>query len=169
MANNVITTALLIIAGVTGVVILMGAVFPAIFQMTGTLGSIADDMSEKMLTNVSIVFTRPEGKVIHLWLKNTGKNEILPDMIEYSDISIVSNSKISKDRYIHVPYKESAKGKPYWTYSFENKNNGDYWGKGDTIKVEVCLKRSLGPGSYTIRFTTYNGFTASDVFSTGRR
>ena len=169
MANNVITTALLIIAGVTGVVILMGAVFPAIFQMTGTLGSIADDMSEKMLTNVCIVFSQPEGKVIHLWLKNTGKNELLPNMIEYSDISIISNSKISKDPYINVPYKESAKGKPYWTYSFENKNNGDYWGTGDTIKVEVRLKRSLEPGSYTVRFTTYNGFTASDVFSAGRR
>jgi methionine-rich copper-binding protein CopC len=90
-------------------------------------------------------------------------------MIEYSDISIVSNSKNSKDRYIHVLYKESTKGKPYWTYSFENKNNGDYWENGDTIKVEVRLKRSLKPGSYTIRFTTYNGFTASDLFSTGRR
>ena len=168
MANNVITTALLIIAGITAAMILISAVFPAIFQMTGTFSSVASDMNDKMLTDAGILFTQPEKKVIHVWLKNTGRNEIPYGLLESSDISIVSFSKENvENRYLRVPYKRSGVTKPYWTYTFED-INGDYWGRGENIEVEVSLRRPLETGVYTIQFMTYNGFIAEDVFSVGR-
>jgi hypothetical protein len=173
MANNVITTALLIIAGVTGVVILMSAVFPAIFQMTGAFDSTMSNMNERALTDIEPIFVYPEGNHVHIWLKNTGQNEIPLNLVETSDIFIISKDKErladknAKTPFLRVLHKSIGE-KNYWTYDFGKGHNGSYWGRGDTIGIDVSLTRPLEAGDYKIKLVTYNGFVVEDVFSMAR-
>ena len=48
MAQNVISTAILIIAAVIAVVALINGVFPSIYQMSGAMTSVSEASSERM-------------------------------------------------------------------------------------------------------------------------
>ncbi|AGK60854.1 hypothetical protein Asulf_00846 [Archaeoglobus sulfaticallidus PM70-1] len=159
MAREVITTSLLVIASIIATIALINAVFPSLAQMASSFTSLANNLNERVETNVDIIFVIASSSTdtVNIWIKNIGSNKIPNTLIEKSDLFIYSSSM-----YLHVPYNDSSP--PTWTYSFENGDGDDYWENGETINITVQLS-SLPAGEYTANFILYNGVSTKDTFS----
>lgn len=90
MAQNVISTAILIIAAVMAVVALINGVFPAIGQMSGSVSSVTDQSNDRMNTEIKIICVSANqtlGHTVDVYVKNTGsaivKDNRLPDIDVY--------------------------------------------------------------------------------------
>jgi len=176
MPSNVITTAVLIIVGVTAATLLLTQVmYPALFSINDTVTTLADRMSDNALTDITPIFTYVTGgNNIHIMLKNTGKTDIPLDRLKQSEIYIISrdaerlSDKNARTAFIEINHKDMYK-KNYWEYSFPTGNDDKvYWKQGETINIDVFTTRTLEPGEYTVRFVMYNGYTIDDTISMPR-
>jgi len=177
MPSNVITTAILIITGVTAATILLtGVIYPALFGINDTVTTLADRVSDKALMDITPVFTYVTGGYdIHILMKNTGNADIPLESLKQSEVYIISRDpdKLSNDHsktaFIRAPHKEMG-GRDCWEYSFPDEKNKNYWKGGETVNIDVSLARPLETGEYTVRFVMFNGYTIDDIISIqGRR
>ncbi|RLI79922.1 hypothetical protein DRP05_02400 [Archaeoglobales archaeon] len=162
MAREVITTALLAIASIIAVAALIKAAIPSIHSMAGTFNSLAENMEERIETNVDIIFISVNsGKdTVYIWVKNIGNNKIPVGYVNKSDLFIYSSSN-----YWHVLFNSASH--PTWDYEFENGDGDNYWETGETIKITVQFGSALSSDEYTADFILYNGISTSDIFSVG--
>ena len=80
MAQNVITTAILIIAAVIAVVALINGVFPTIYQMSGSMTTVSDASNDRMKTEIRIICESANATdyTMNVYLKNAGDQKIDP-------------------------------------------------------------------------------------------
>jgi archaeal flagellar protein FlaG len=88
MAQNVISTAILIIAAVIATVALINGVFPAIYQMSGSMQTVSDASNDRMRTEIKIICesANQTDYSMNVYLKNSGDQKVIAAHIGQSDV-----------------------------------------------------------------------------------
>jgi flagellar protein FlaG len=134
MAQNVISTAILIIAAVIAVVALINGVFPAVYRMSGSVSSVTDASNDRMNTEIRIIYVcanRSEDHSINVFVKNTGTKKVPGGKIPYIDVYYGSAG---------AGMTKAASGGPSYPYRDASiaEGNGDAdWDPGETLDIWV--------------------------------
>ena len=156
--DKVITTALLIIAGIICALFLFNSVYPMVNRSSQAMVSLADKIDERMKSRISIVHaaSTADRKTVYIWVKNTGSSRITS--IEESDVFFGK-----EDNFNRVPYVDDAGGSyPRWEYSLEN---GTEWTTGITLKITITYDSDPGTGTYFVKIVIPNGISDEYYFS----
>lgn len=156
--DKVITTALLIIAGIICALFLFNSVYPMVNRSSQAMVSLADKIDERMKSRISIVHaaSTADRKTVYIWVKNTGSSRITS--IEESDVFFGK-----EDNFNRVPYADDAGGSyPRWEYSLEN---GTEWTTGITLKITITYDSDPGTGTYFVKIVIPNGISDEYYFS----
>ncbi len=158
MSREVISISILLIATVVAVSVMVMAIIPTIRDLAHTYSSVAENLNEKVKTNIKIIFIKAvqNGTAVdvYFWVKNTGETKINFDLIARSDIFITSTSV-----FLHFTAGDSSV-----SYIIENGDGDNYWEKSETLRFNVT-GLSLSSDEYTLTFVLYNGVKASNCFS----
>ncbi len=153
MSKEVIVTALLVIATVVAVSIFIASMLPAIYDLSDTYASITNKLSNRIGTDIRVIFIKVNSSNVTFWAKNIGYNRISASMLNLSDVFIVSSNQS-----YHMTFSDSR-----ISYNIENGDGDDYWEYGETLKVSINV--SLDSGEYILTFVLYNGVKTSEIFS----
>lgn len=156
--DKIITTTLLIMAGVVCMIFVFNSVFPMVNRSSQAIVSMADDMNDRLKTRVSIVHAAAtaDRKTVYVWIKNTGSSRIAN--IEQSDLFLGQEGN-----FLRVPYSAYAGSNyPRWEYEIENDTE---WLPTSTIKITVTYDTDPGTGQYFVKIVIPNGTEAEYYFS----
>lgn len=127
--DKVITTALLIIAGVVVTVMLYNVVYPAVIQSGEALTSRQRRIDERLDSQIEVIHANgsTSDSDVSVWVKNIGSLRI--DSVERCDVFFGLENNFSR-----IPYG-SDKGPPYWEYELEGDNSE--WEPSVTLKITI--------------------------------
>jgi archaellum component FlaF (FlaF/FlaG flagellin family) len=156
--DKIVTTTLLIIAGVVCAIFLFNSVFPMVNRSSDAITTMADKMDDRMKSRISIVqaASTVDRKAIYIWVKNVGSSTI--QSIDQCDVFCGQEGN-----YYRIPYAVDAGGAyPQWNYSLENDDN---WQSNATLKITVTYTVDPGVGTYYIKIVIPNGIADEYYFS----
>jgi flagellar protein FlaG len=163
MAQEVLSSALLMIATIIASVALVNAVYPSIFTMTGSISMMTNSVDQRMKSEISVIFeSSPNTNTLYVWVKNIGKTEIPQDSLQqYTDIFYGSGSG-AMSRAVY-----NGSENPKWAYSIESgSGDGDTsWDPGETIKMTITTTGEFTPGDHRVRIILPNKVYCEDTFS----
>ena len=158
MVQEVIVTAILIIASVIAAVAFVDAVIPSVYDLSNSYNSLADNIGDQYKTAIAIVSVYPEGNNVTVWIKNVGTTDIPLSQVNYCDFFVYSSSN-----YWNPVFESNST--PSWNYSLVN-GNGSTWDPGQTIQASINLDTLPIDTTYQMKCSLYNGVSALDMFST---
>jgi hypothetical protein len=156
--DKVVTTALLIVAGIVCAMFLFNSVYPMVNRSSEAMVSMTEQIDDRMKSRINIVHaaSSADRKTVYIWAKNVGTSRIVT--IEESDLFFGL-----EDNYNRIPYTTDASGSyPQWSYSIEN---GSEWLTGVTVKFTITYSSDPGPGTYFIKVVIPNGIADEYFFS----
>lgn len=157
--DKVITTALLILAGVVCTVFIFNSVFPMVNRSSQAMVSMGETIDDRMKSRISIVHAAPNSsdrKTVYIWVKNVGSSRI--DSVEESDVFFGQ-----EDDFWRIPYVEDAGGAyPQWDWDIENDTQ---WGSEATLKITISYDSDPGAGTYFVKIVIPNGISDEYYFS----
>jgi len=159
MVDQVIVTAIIIIASVIAVVTFVDAVIPSVFDLSNSCNSLANNIGDRFQTTIAIVYVYPQGNNVTVWLKNVGSADIPLTEINYSDFFVYTSSNSLYPVF-------GSYSTPSWNYKFVNGDGGDMWKPGQTIQASINLDSLSSNTTYQVKCSLYNGVSSSYVFST---
>jgi len=131
---------------------LAGVYFTSLNQVADLQKLQVLGLKEQLYYRCDIIYAHSsEGSMtIKLWVKNTGFKDIPRELIEKSEIII-----LSRDKVYYLLYGNSGNS---WSYRLLNDSDGDSrWDPSETIEVEVHLGKTLTSGDYYLKFILFNG------------
>ena len=138
MAQNVISTAILIIAAVIAVAALINAMLPTVYGLSGSVSSVAGATNDRMRTSAGIICESLNGsdRMLDVYLKNTGTLKISAHDLGLTDVYFGNGSTLSK-----CP----KTGTPSWSYALPGGNGDASWDPGETLLITIAA------GGYSFR------------------
>jgi Archaebacterial flagellin. len=158
MVQEVVVTAILIIASVIAVVAFVNTVIPSVYDLSNSYNYLANNMGDQFKTAIDIVFINPEGNNVTVWIKNIGSTNIPLSELNHCDFFVLSSSKYWNPLL-------GSNSTPSWNYILVN-GNGSTWNPGQTIQASMNFDTLPSNSTYQVKFSLYNGVSASDIFST---
>lgn len=167
MSADTFTTALFLITAVIAAGVLINAVFPVIYTMSGTFSSATHESDQRIRTDIKIINTFSSGTTAQVWLKNVGSARIPKSEIERSDVFCGAVGNFVRLSYssTNPPVQDG-----YWSFDFTSPhydiNGNDQWDPGETVKItgETATLPSSGNVVY-FQFTVPNGVSRSTEFT----
>lgn len=161
MAQNTISTAILIIAGVVATAALLNAMFPAIYGMSGTVSSVTQASGDRMKTSFKIIsegLDPQDSNTLHVYVKNTGRLKISGPNLAKTDVYFGSGSSI---------YRCTAgPSLPSWAYTIQDGNGDQNWDTGETLDVAITAESyDFRADRQQVRLVAYNGVSIGDEFT----
>ena len=156
--DKVITTALLVIAGIVCAVFMFNAVYPMLNRSSQALSSASDTLDDRMKSRINIVHAAnsADRKSVYIWTKNVGSSRITA--ITESDIFFGE-----EDDFQRIPHEDDAGSSyPRWSYEIENDTE---WKAGATVKFTITYDADPGAGTYFIKIVIPNGILDEYFFS----
>ena len=168
--DKVITTALLVIAGVVASALVMNAVFPAISRSGNSIVRVAQSVDDRIQTQISVVYAASELDEngawqdtdsdtyfdVWVWVKNVGASRILG--VDQTDIFFGTEGNFAR-----IPHTNDAGGTyPQWSHTIEN---GTEWSTTATTKFTLHYSTTLATDTYTVKVVTPQGAFDSHFFS----
>ena len=156
--DKVVTTALLVVAGMVCAIFLFNSVYPMVNRSSQAMISTAEKIDERMQSRINIVHAASESnrQTVYIWVKNVGSSRILS--IEESDIFFGQEGN-----FVRVPYVDDAGGSyPQWAYTIENQTE---WRTGATVKFTISYDADPGTGTYYAKVVIPNGISDEYYFS----
>jgi archaellum component FlaF (FlaF/FlaG flagellin family) len=156
--DKVVTTALLIIAGVICTIFVFNTVYPMVNRSSEAMVSMTESIDDRMKSRISIVHeaNSADRLTAYVWVKNVGTARILS--IEECDVFFGQENDFSR-----ISYVDDAGGSyPQWTYSIENDTE---WKSNVTIKITITYDSDPGAGTYFVKVVIPNGISNEDFFS----
>lgn len=155
MAQNVISTAILIVAGVIAVIALINGVFPAIYQMSGSVSSVTDTSSDRMNTEIKIISVsanQSQYYSINIYVKNVGACKITGAKIPYLDVYYGSaGAGMTKAASGGTSY-------PRWEYGIAGGNGDANLDPGETLNIWLRTSAyDFRSGRQKVRVVLANG------------
>ena len=155
MPTAVVSTAILVIAGV-----IMASIFAAaLISQTGAIDSAFKSASQnalnKMKTSIDIIYLTVNGSYFVAYVKNVGQKEISASELNMTDVYLGNDTTLKL--YI---YGES--GTDIWNYT-ETVSDG-VWEPGETIVMKIYNSTAL-EGPYYIKVVLPNGVSDEDTFT----
>ena len=163
MAQDVITSAILIIAAIISVVVLINAVYPALFAATGSITSATGTAGDRVKSDLRVVMSSPvNSTAIQVWVKNVGSAKVPADEISYTDVYFGDQDRGSMAR----ASVNSTSGF-WWTYSIDETDGDGNWDQGETIQMTIFDDSGsrFTPGDHAIRLVLFNGAGFDDTIT----
>ena len=162
MAEETISTAILTVATIIAAVVLLTAIYPSLYAVSGSILSMDSVATDRIRTDMTVLAEYPSSVdgnfVLVAWIKNTGSTTIDQASLGQSDVYLYTGS--GKTTLI-----SRSGGNPSWTYAILNGNGGPDWDPGETLQVTITYGNSLSPGTMKFRLALDNGVYTEDTFS----
>lgn len=164
MSSETFTTALFLITAVIAAGVLINAIFPVVYQMSGTFSSSTHNADLRIRTDIAITTywasssTTPAS--IKVWIKNVGTNKISNAELKKSDVysGVVTNF----DRLL---WTDGASAESQWDFNVNGDANAD-WGIGDTLEIIAYPTHPASAGGDVyFQFVLPNGVSRSITFT----
>ena len=161
MSSETFTTAMFLIAAIISAGVLINAVFPVIYTLSGTIASSSHKVDERLSTDVKIVTTYASGTGdnARIWIKNIGTGRIADADIRMADVFLGGQGN-----FIRLTWAEVlADGK--WTYEVLDDTN-NYWDPGETLYIDAETDRIPARGQVVyFQFVLPTGLSRSTAFT----
>jgi len=151
-----------LITAIAAAAVLINAVFPVIYTMTGTFSSSSHEADTRLRTDVKIINTYANSsRIAQVWLKNVGSYRVSANEINQSDVFIGSPGDFTV-----VPLRLTSIGSNGWTFEILDDTN-DYWESGETLQITIaCPKIPVNTGDPVyFQFVTQSGIARSVEFT----
>jgi flagellar protein FlaG len=161
MAQNVISTAILIIAAVVAVVALINGVFPSIYQMSGSITSVSAASNDRMKTEIKIIYESANATdhSLNVFVKNTGDQKITSAHIGESDMYYGTGDAMERCG------SDAAAGAT-WTWSIEEGNGDANWDPGETLNIMLqTASHDFNVPAQRVKVVLYNGVGDEATFT----
>jgi len=156
--EKIITTVLLIIAGVDCMIFVFNSVYPMVNRSSQAMVSMSEKVDERMKSRINIVHAANSANrtSVYLWVKNVGTQRIVS--IDESDLFFGQ-----EDDFERIPYVDDAVGGyPQWAYTLENDT---LWQTSATLKITITYSSDPGAATYFAKFIIPNGISDEYYFS----
>jgi len=163
MSSEAITTAMFLIAAVISAGVLINAVFPVIYSLSGTISSSSHKVDERLSTDIRIVTTYASGNsnTARIWLKNIGTGRIATTEIEKADVFLGAEGD-----FIRLS-RSTTLSEGTWRYEILEDTNGQ-WDPGETLYIEGMTSKILSSGDVVyFQFVLPSGIYRSITFTAG--
>jgi len=167
MSSDTFTTALFLITAVIAAGVLISAIFPVVYQMSGTFSSASHESDQRLRTDFKIVLgVANTSHYARVWMKNTGSERIPLADIERSDVICGDAGDFGRLSFddSSVPMKSNT-----WRYTLSDLNSNSYWDSGETLEIVVLaptIQSAEGSPVY-YQFILPDGIWRSDQFTVG--
>lgn len=161
MAQDVMTTAILVIAAIISVVILINAVYPAIFTTTGSITSTSGLASDRVKTDVRVVMaSSPNSTALQLWVKNVGSAQVPSTRINYTDVYFGDTGSMARA-------SPAGPGGFWWAYSLDDADGNGQWDSGETLQMTLFdgSGSRFAAGDHQVKLVLYNGAGIQDTIT----
>ena len=156
--DKVITTALLVLAGVICAMFMFNTIFPMVNRSSQAMVSMTEKIDDRMKSRINIVHAgnTADRLAVYIWAKNIGSSRIVS--IEESDVFFGPEYNFGL-----IPYVDDAESAyPQWDYTIENDTE---WKAGATIKITISYDADPGAGTYFVKIVIPNGILDEYFFS----
>jgi len=158
--DKIVTTVLLIIAGIVCTIVVFDSVYPMVNRSSEAVSSMTNTINERMKSRINIVHAANEAdrETVYIWVKNVG--DIRITSIEDSDLFFGEEGDFSR-----IPYEDDSESNyPYWNYDIEN---GTEWSIGATLKITITYEPGNPPpaGTFYMKMIIPNGVSDEYFFS----
>ncbi|PKL61773.1 MAG: flagellin [Methanomicrobiales archaeon HGW-Methanomicrobiales-2] len=163
MSSETFTTAMFLIAAIISAGVLINAVFPVIYTLSGTISSSSHKVDERLSTDVKIVTTYASGENnnARIWLKNIGAGRIADANVRQADVFLGGQGD-----FIRLTRSETLTNGT-WTYEILEDTN-DYWDSGETLYIEAQTTKVPSRGDVVyFQFVLPTGLYRSTTFTAG--
>jgi len=163
MSSEAITTAMFLIAAVISAGVLINAVFPVIYSLSGTISSSSHAVDERLSTDIRIVTTYASGNsnTARIWLKNIGTGRIATTEIEKADVFLGAEGD-----FIRLS-RSTTLSEGTWRYEILEDTNGQ-WDPGETLYIEGMTSKIPSSGDVVyFQFVLPSGIYRSTTFTAG--
>jgi flagellar protein FlaG len=161
MAQNIISTAILIIAAVIAVVALINGVFPSIYQMSGSMTSVSDASNDRMKTEIKIICesANQTDHTINVYVKNTGDQKITGQRIGMSDVYFGTGDAMERCG------RDGTSGAT-WAYFIAEGNGDTTWDPGETLNIWIqTASHDFNIPGQRVKVMLYNGVGDEATFT----
>jgi hypothetical protein len=160
MSSDTFTTAMFLIASIIAAAVLLNAVFPVIYTMTGTFSQSSHDADLRIRTDIKIINTYAKSGAAQIWMKNIGTSRIAYNEINMSDVFIGA-----PDDFESVPHKSGFLGGNGWSFVVLEDTNA-WWESGETLHLSVeSSKIPVAKGDIVyFQFVSVNGVVRAAEF-----
>lgn len=159
MSSETFTTAMFLIAAIISAGVLINAVFPVIYTLSGTISSSSHSVDERLSTDVKIVTTYMSGQNTRIWLKNIGTSRIPSASIQNADVFLGGLGDFTRLSRATTLIDGT------WKYEILEDTNS-YWDPGETLYIEARTPKA--PGGEAIvyfQFVLPSGLSRSTTFT----
>ncbi|MDD1678660.1 MAG: flagellin [Methanomicrobiales archaeon] len=149
-----------LIASIVAAGVLLNAVFPVIYTMTGTFGQSSHEADQRIRTDIKIINTYARSGIGQVWMKNIGTNRISYNEINMSDVFVGAPGDFES-----VPRKVGSLGGNGWSYQVLEDTN-TYWEPGETMHLTMessKIPTSKGDIVY-FQYVSVNGVVRATEF-----
>ena len=162
MSSDTFTTALFLITAVIAAGVLINAIFPVVYQMTGTFSSASHETDQRLRTDFRIVLdSANQNQYARVWIKNTGSEQIPIADIERSDVICGDAGNFNLLSRTSSP----TPGYEQWTYTLNNLNNNDFWDSGKHWRLLHGLRQLIQPKAALCISSLHSPMVSGDLTS----
>jgi flagellar protein FlaG len=167
MSSDTFTTAIFLITAVIAAGVLISAIFPVVYQMSGTFSSASHEADQRLRTDFKIVLgVANSSQYARVWMKNTGSEPIPLADIQKSDVICGDAGNFGR---LSLDSSSGQMSANTWRYALSNLNNNNFWDSGETLEIDA-LASTIGTteGSPVyFQFILPDGTWRSDQFTVG--
>jgi flagellar protein FlaG len=159
MAQEVISGAILLIAGIIATVALVNAVYPSLFAATDSVGSVSGTASDRVKTDIRIAMSsQPNETSLYVWAKNVGSTKIPATKILLTDVYFGDSGSMARA-------ETSALASFRWSYALDDLDGDGSWGSGETLQLLISDPESkhLITGTHDVKLVFYNSASVTDT------
>ena len=164
MAESSISVAIITIACVIAATMLATTMIPAANLAASAAVSTTVGLADRIETSVEIIAeTNSTPEHVHVWVKNTGQNQLAAAEIKSSSIFFGP-----VDNFRWIPFNSTLAIAPSWKYIIENDTDGyARWDTGETVNITIRWREHepLAPGSYFFNIVLHNAVSDEVTFS----
>jgi flagellar protein FlaG len=161
MAEQAISTAILTVATIIAALVLVNALYPSLYSISGAILSMNDRAAGRIGTDLSVLTewydpAHPANDIaLEAWVKNTGSTTVTEDELADTDVFLNTGNQMT----MRIPRDD-------WTGEILNGNGDADWGPSETIHVTVHYDPgSCSPGAWKFRIVLPDGVWTEDSFS----
>ena len=153
--DKVITTALLTMAAVVAAVMVINTMIPVLGRSGSSVLLASAAASDRIKTDIEIIAVATVTSTVQVWIKNIGS----------VDVGDIQNSDVFLETSIDFTRMDYSASSSANTWRYELEGSATTWKPGNTLHVTITLG-SPATGDNVVRFTTNNGDTDDESFST---
>jgi flagellar protein FlaG len=161
VAQETLSSAILIIAAIIATVALVNAIYPSLFTATGSVGTASGLASDRVETDLRIsMATSPNSSALFVWAKNVGSTAVAASKIAYTDVYYGDEGSMMK-----ASSNQSAGFR--WGYELDDMDGDGNWDGGETLKITII--DAEGPrftaGSHKVKLVLHNAASFEDTIT----